>query len=198
MRKTAFLISISVVACLLLPNMAMARFGFMGIGGKVGYVKPEDPIDGTFGLGLVLNLGTIVPAVRLEGNVDYWSKSYEASYMGFGGADWTYSDLMVGATAKYMIPTQGTVAPYVGGGLGLHMFSWEYSYEFTYIDPWGDYDETCSESCDDSETDIGFHGVGGIDMTLSPNLRGTLEGRYAIADPDHFGAFFIITYMLAP
>ena len=196
MRKRALLVSIAMV-CLLFSSTAMAEFGFMGIGGKVGYVKPEDPIDGTFGLGVVANLGTIIPALRLEGNVDYWSKSYEASYMGFVGAEWTYSDIMIGATAKYMIPTQGTVAPYVGGGLALHMFSWEYTYEYTYIyDSY--YDEICTDTCEDSETDIGFHAVGGVEMTLSPNLRGSIEGRYAIADPDHFGAFFLITYMLRP
>ena len=194
MRRTALLVLVSVLACLLFADMAAAAdIGFMGIGGRLGYVKPEDPIDGTFNLGVVVNLGTIVPALQLEGSVDYWSKSYETSYMGWSGSEWTYSDLMIGATAKYMIPTQSTVSPFVGGGLAMHMFSWEWKYEYT--DP---YFGHVSEKCDDSQTDIGFHAVGGVEMELSPNLRGGLEARYAIADPDHFGIFGTITYILKP
>lgn len=192
------MISMAMMAGLLLSGTAVAQFGFMGIGGKLGYVKPEDPIDGTFGLGVVVNLGTIVPAVRLEGNVDYWSKSYDAHYMGYAGAEWTYSDLMIGATAKYMIPTQGTVAPYAGGGVAMHIFSYEWKYDYEYYDYIHDQWVTDSGDDSDSETDIGVHAVGGVEMTLSPNLTGSIEGRYAIADPDHFGAFFIVTYMLAP
>lgn len=190
MRRTTLLILMSILTCLLFADMAAAAdIGFMGIGGRLGYVKPEDPIDGTFDIGVVVDLGTITPALRLEGSVDYWSKSYETSYMGWSGSKWTYSDLMIGATAKYMIPTQSTVSPFVGGGLDLHMFSCSWEYEDPYL---GKID------ADDSQTDIGFHAVGGVDMELSPNLRGGLEARYAIADPDHFGIFGTITYILKP
>lgn len=194
MRRTACLILASVLACLLFVNIAAARIGFIGVGGRLGYVKPEDPIDGTFGLGVVVDLGTIIPALRLEGSVDYWSKSYEAGYMGWSDAEWSYSDLMIGATAKYVIPTQGTVNPFVGGGLALHMFGWESCVE--YRNPWTEM--WVKEKYDDSKTDIGFHAVGGAEIGLSPNIRGTLEGRYAIADPDHFGVFFLLTYLLTP
>lgn len=191
MKKLIFVAFISVLAAVLFASAASAGIGFMGIGGRVGYVKPEDPIDGTFGVGVMANLGTIIPALRLEGSVDYWSKTYDWGIMG-ETAEWTWSDLMIGATAKYMIPTQGTVAPFVGGGLALHMFKWESTCDY--------YDyllgENVSETCDDTSNDIGFHAVGGVEMELSPNLKGGIEGRYAIADPDHFGIFGTITYML--
>jgi len=180
----------AALAFLLLASAASAGIGFMGIGGRVGYIKPEDPIDGTFGIGVVANLGTIIPALQLEGSVDYWSKTYDYGYMGFD-AEWTWSDIMIAATAKYMIPTQGNIMPYVGGGLALHMFSWEWTCD--YDDMYGD---MLDESCDDSETDIGFHAVGGVNTKLSSNLMGGVEARYAIADPDHFGIFGVITYML--
>jgi opacity protein-like surface antigen len=195
MRRTFFVVLVTALSGLLFVSAASAKIGFMGIGGRVGYVKPEDPIEGTFGVGVVADLGTIVPALHLEGSVDYWSKSYDASYMTWD-ASWTYSDFIVAATAKYMIPTQGTVAPYVGGGLALHRFGWEYSYDYIWEDPY--YDEECSDSCSDSETDIGFHAVGGFQAKLSPTLRGGIEGRYAIADPDHFGIFGTLTYDLMP
>jgi len=193
MKRTFFVMIVAVLAGLLFVSAASAKIGFMSIGGRVGYVKPEDPIDGTFGVGVVADLGTIVEAVGLEAGVDYWSKSYDSSFMG-SDAEWTYSDLMIGVTAKYMIPTQGSVMPYVGGGLALHMFSWEYTCD--YYDFWGE--DLIEETCDDSETDIGFHAVGGIKTALSPNLHGGIEARYAIADPDHFGIFAIISYVVGP
>ena len=65
MRRTALLILMSVLACLLFADMAAAAdIGFMGIGGRLGYVKPEDPIDGTFDIGVVVDLGTIIPALN--------------------------------------------------------------------------------------------------------------------------------------
>jgi len=187
-KKLIFVALVSVLTSVLFAGAVSAGIGFMGIGGRVGYVKPEDPIDGTFGVGVVADLGTIIPVLRLEGSVDYWSKSYNYGFMG-DDAEWTWSDIMIGATAKYMIPTQGTVAPFVGGGLALHMFKWEWTCDNLYGD-------LLDESCDDSSTDIGFHAVGGVEMKLSPNLRGGIEARYAIADPDHFGIFGTIAYML--
>jgi len=193
MKRTFFVVLVAALAGLMFASAASAKIGFMGIGGRVGYLKPEDPIDGTFGLGVVADLGTIIPALGLEASVDYWSKSYDISVFDFD-EEWTWSDIMIGATAKYMIPTQGSVMPYVGGGLALHMFKWEWtcqSYDF-----WGE--DLITENCDDTSTDIGFHAVGGIDMELSPNLRGGIEGRYAIADPDHFGIFGKLTYVVGP
>ena len=193
MKRTFFVILVATLAGLMFVSAASAKIGFMGIGGRVGYLKPEDPIDGTFGVGVMVDLGTIVPALGLEAGVDYWSKTYDYGYMG-ADAEWTYSDIMIGATAKYMIPTQGSVMPYVGGGLAVHMFKWEWTCD--YYDYWGE--DLIEETCDDSQTDIGFHAVGGVDMALSPNLRGGIEGRYAIADPDHFGIFGKITYVVGP
>ena len=195
MNRIRLLISFSVFACLLMASTAIAQIGFMGIGGRLGYVNPEGDIESTFGFGVVADLGTIVPDLRLEGSLDYWSKSYEAGFMFLENAEWKYSDLMIAATAKYMIPTQGNIIPFAGGGLALHMFSYEYKYE--YIDPFDPYDVSHA-SRDKSETDIGFHTVGGAEMKLSPNLRGAGEFRYAIADPDHFGIFFLLTYLLKP
>jgi opacity protein-like surface antigen len=194
MNRMFFVVLVAILAGLMFVSAASAKIGFMSIGGRVGYVKPEDPIDGTFGIGVVADLGTIVPALGLEGSVDYWSKSYDVGFMGFDES-WTWSDIMIGATAKYMIPTQGSVMPYVGGGLALHMFKWDW--ECNYDEMYGEYyDDVCDGS--DTETDIGFHAVGGIETKLSPNLRGGIEGRYAIADPDHFGIFGKLTYVVAP
>jgi len=192
MKRTVLVMTVMVLAGLLFVNAASAKIGFMGIGGRVGYVKPEDPIDGTFGVGVVADLGTIVPALGLEAAVDYWSKSYDDSFMG-SDAEWTYNDIIISATAKYMIPTQGSVMPYVGGGLAVHMFSWEWTCSYSYN---GYFDELVEETCDDSKTEFGFHAVGGIKTALSPNLHGGIEGRYAITEVDHFGIFALITYVV--
>ncbi|MFC1682915.1 outer membrane protein [Candidatus Zixiibacteriota bacterium] len=197
MRRALFVTLASAIICLLLAGAASAGIAFAGIGGRVGYVKPEDPIEGTFGVGVVANLGTIVPALRLEGSVDYWAKSYNAAFMAHD-AEWKYSDIIIGATAKYMIPTQGSVTPFVGGGLGVHVFNWEYSYDYEWDDPYGYLDEECSDSCSDSKTEVGFHGVGGVEAKLSPNVTGGVEVRYAVSEVNHLGVFGTITYNLIP
>ena len=53
-------------------SYGQANIGFKGIGGKVGLVMPEDPIESTFGLGVVANLGTITPDIHLDAFIDFW------------------------------------------------------------------------------------------------------------------------------
>lgn len=190
MRKTWLLILLPVLIYLMSVSLVAAQtnIGFMGIGGKLGYVKPED-IDGTFGLGFLVDLGTITPLLRLEGNVDYWSKSYDDDFRDLD-ADWKYSDLSFGATTKYFFPTQGNVNPYAGGGLAIHIFSRKWESEEAH--------PVRGRDWDDSETDIGFHMVGGIETDLSPQMKGAGEFRYTIADPNNWGIFCLITYLLKP
>ncbi len=172
---------------------AQSDIGFKGVGGHVGFVMPEDPIDNTFGFGLDADLGPLMPNLRLGLFLDYWSKSYEESIGGVpgysSGSSWevTFSMLNIGANAKYLFPVEGNIQPYAGGalGLGIASASVESKSEF------GDYSD------DDSESDISIGFLGGASMPVSPTMAGFLEARYTIVgDGDYLGIFGGILYKL--
>ena len=95
-------------------SFGQADIGLKAIGGKVGFVMPEDPIDSTIGFGLVADLGTITDAIHLDAFVEYWGKSYDVGYY-----EWSYSHITIGATAKYYFEMDSEFKPYAGGGLGF-------------------------------------------------------------------------------
>ncbi len=157
---------------------AKADLGFKGIGVRVGYVMPEDPIDNTFGFGAQVKLGTIIPELALDAFVDYFSKSYDT---GVGG-DASISDIGVGAQVKYFFATKSNIKPYAGGGLALQFVG-------SKVDtPYGD--------ASDTQTDIGFHLVGGAEMPLSAQLNGVAEVKYVASDLNYFGIFAGVIYRL--
>jgi opacity protein-like surface antigen len=195
MRRTT-LVSVAVVlAVLLFAGAAVAKMGFMAVGGKVGYVKPED-IDGTYGLGFFVNLGAIVPNLMLEGNADFWQKTYdECNELMDWDCETKCSDISIGGTARYMIPTQGSVMPFVGGGVGVHILKCEW--ETKYPDYYDGYGDLMDDSGSDSETKIGFHGVGGVDIPVGTNVTAGAEVRYTVVeDFNNYGIFFRFGYNL--
>ncbi|HNR68074.1 MAG TPA: outer membrane beta-barrel protein [bacterium] len=182
--------SLIVVTALILFSgaaFAQAEIGFNGMGAKVGFVMPEDPIESTIGFGLVADLGTIMPNLALHAYVDYWGKSYDESEH----YESKFSVVSIAAIAKYLISSGGSLTPYVGGGLGLEFAS--VSGEYTgpsvpgYTEDF-DYDET--------ETDLGIHLVGGAMMELSPAMKGFAEVKYTIGDVDYLGIFAGVIYSL--
>ncbi len=184
--------SLIVVTALILFSgaaFAQAEIGFNGMGAKVGFVMPEDPIESTIGFGLVSDLGTIMPNLALHAYVDYWGKSYDESEH----YESKFSVVSIAAIAKYLISSGGSLTPYVGGGLGLEFAS--VSGEYTgpsvpgYTEDF-DYDET------ETETDLGIHLVGGAMMELSPAMKGFAEVKYTIGDVDYLGIFAGVIYSL--
>ncbi|MBN1541493.1 outer membrane beta-barrel protein [candidate division KSB1 bacterium] len=173
------LVAVSVLTLLSGAAFAQADIGLKGVGGKLGFIMPEDPIDSTIGFGVVGDLGTIMPNLALHAYVDYWGKSYdEGEYYEF-----KFSVISIAAIAKYMFETGGNLQPYAGGGLGLEFAS--ASGEYTGP-TYGDFD---SYDYDETETDLGIHLVGGAMMDLSPQLKGFAEVKYSIGDVDYFGIY---------
>lgn len=171
-----------IVLCLAVTvAYAETNIGFNGIGGRLGYVMPEDPIDNSLAFGAVADLGQLSPDIDFEANLIYWSNSEGA---------WKWSSFQIDAIAKYKIKTDNPdLRPFVGGGLGFHRgaVSWEYT------DPWSGkkYEE------DNSETDIAIVLVGGAKKQVSDNMDGFAELRYSIAgDFDTFGIYVGVIYNL--
>ncbi len=157
-------------------SFAQADIGLKAVGGKIGFVMPEDPIDNTIGLGAVAELGTITSAIHLAAFVEYWGKTYDVVY-----SEITFSEITIGATAKYYFEMDSQFKPYAGAGLDfiIGRSSWEYK---------GPTNEWWSGESDgsDSDTDIGFHFCGGAEYELSDTMTGFVEVKYGINGVDVF------------
>ena len=174
-KRTVFVLMIGAIfAC---TSLALgADIGFKGAHLRAGYVMPEDPIESTIGFGGGVDLGTITDNIGLEVQVFYWSKSYDV-----GTAEWTYSDLAIKLHGKYMFPME-TFTPYIGGGLGFHMYSFEWEQPSYSV---GGY-TFAGGTYDDSETKIGFHFLGGLQYPFSEKISLIVEAEYDLADLDQF------------
>lgn len=169
-----------------------SEIGFKGIGIKAGYVFPEEPIESTLSFGGYVDLGEIIPNLRLEGGIEYWSSDYKEKMFGIP-YEWKWSDLTFLGRVKYIFPIEGFAGKlYAGGGLGLHRFSYEWEYE--YWDWWEDRIIRGSES--DSKSEIQLHGVGGVEFPISPTLRAFGEVKLVMGDVDYSGIFGGITFPL--
>lgn len=170
------LLAISLIfMCVIVVSAAdAADIGLKGIGGLVGFVMPDYEGNNTLGFGVVADLGTIMPQLRLEGSADYWGNSWDLP-----GVEWSWSTITIGGTAKYDFPMGESFTPFVGGGLGFAISSWETNYTG---ETWGWTGTPGNFS--DSDTDLGIHVVGGIDMPVGSNMKFTAQAKYAMGGAD--------------
>ena len=160
--------------------------GLKGIGGRLGYVMPEDPIDATFGFGVQADLGQFTPDIKFAAFIDYWSKGYDEAYY-----EWSWTTIAFGATAKYEVAMEGNIVPYFGGGVGLNYGKWSGEYK----GPASPYITETDQ--DESEIDFDFHFLGGGKMPLSPTMDGILELKYVISgNADYFGIWGGVVFKL--
>lgn len=173
MRKIVLVMLVMLVVSFAVSSAMAQNLGFNGIGGRLSYVKVED-VDGGIGFGAHANLGEIIQNLVLYPSFEYFKKSEEIS----PSVDVDFSFISINADARYYIPTQGTIDPFVGGGLAVH---------FSKADagPFGD----------ESETDVGLNLLGGIDIPVSDNLVATAKAKY-VSDSNAFKITGGITFLL--
>jgi len=181
----AFVLASFVIGFVTSGVMA-ADIGFKGVGVRLGLVMPEDPLDNTIGFGGHIDLGTIIPNLKIEGSIEYWSAGWKEAGI---GDDWSWGDIAFLGTAKYMFPLEGLpVSPYAGGGLGLHHFSY---------DTWAFNQQTMQfEKGSESSNELQFHLLGGVEYPVSPQMAAFGEAKYVVGDLDYFGIYGGITYYL--
>jgi opacity protein-like surface antigen len=176
-----------MLAMLLVSSFAFAQanIGLKAVGGQIGFIMPEDPIDNTIGFGATADLGTITPKIHLKAFFDYWGKSYDQ------GTDfeYTFSEFIIGATAKYYFADKGEMKPYAGAGLDfiIGKSSWEYT---------GQYSQYYAGDGSESDSEIGFHFCAGADYPLSKTLTGFGEVKYTMDGADFFGIYVGAVYKL--
>jgi opacity protein-like surface antigen len=164
----------TLIACS--GSSAQTDLGPKAVGGFIGYVNPEQT-GGTVGFGAVADMGTLTPALGLELEILYWSKS-----KGPSDREITWRDLVLSAHARYRFLLPGSaVKPYMGGGIGPHFVKHE------------------SEQSSQSETDtkFGLHLLAGVEYKISPKVVLFGEWRYAIvSDLNQFAIFAGAKYQL--
>lgn len=188
MKKPLILVAALFFALTTL-SFAQADIALKGVGGRLGFVMPtEGNIDNTLGFGLQANLGSITPKILLDAYVDYWAKGYTAV-----NYKWTWSTFGIAAIAKYKIDMEGSIHPYVGGGLGFNISKSSGKYTGPNSSLFGQYLDSDVSS---STTDVAIHLVGGATMALTPKMDGLAEVKYTLGGIDNLGIFVGVNYKL--
>ncbi len=191
--KKVVLLSGVVLLLLITSVFAQSQIGFNGVGGRFGFIMPEDPIENTIGFGVNADLGTITPDIKLFAYIDYWGKGEEIVHYKY-----SYSVLGFAAIAKYEFKTSGQFVPYAGGGLGININKVKSEYDGPDLSSeYSGYYSASDYEYSDSETDLAIHLLGGASMPLSPKMDGFAEIKYTIAgDFDYFSIWAGINYKL--
>lgn len=180
MKKLTLLLVLPFFCLMLFPCISEA-IGFDGFGAKVAFIIPKGPIDNAVGFGAVATLGSIfskLPALKAEASADYWSKSYDSL-----GSTVKFTSVSFNGTAKYYFSSEG-ISPFAGAGLGL-VFS-KSSFEVSEVPGF--------TNASNTNTDLGLHLCGGVDIPIGIGTKITVEGRYTTGGGDTFqiiGAFVV-------
>ena len=119
MKRSGLFLALAVCMLAWQSAWAQADLGLKAMGGTIGMVSPEN-VDATFGLGVFLDHGTIMPNVGLESRLDYWSKSESAG--SFGST--TVRDVVLGVRGRYMFTNVNPkITPFAGAGLAMHFLN---------------------------------------------------------------------------
>ena len=96
-----------------------------------------------------------------------------------------YRDIAILTSGKYSFPVpESKFVPFLGAGLGLHLFKHEVDLPFF-------------GKQSDTDTKFGFHLLGGSEMELSPMIDGFAELRYClVSDINQLWIFAGIKYKL--
>jgi len=157
MWKTRMTLIGVVLAATLSPGLALADadtdVGFRGWGPRVGLSFGPDQVH----FGAHLDFGNFAEHVRFQPNVE----------LGFGD---NVNLITINGEAAYRFNSGRNVwAPYLGGGLGANIKSFDNG----------------NGRDNDSETDIGANVLGGIEKGLTNGDRFFIEGKLSLNDvPD--------------
>ena len=136
----------AAAAVALAPSAHAQTSGSLGLG--VGVVKPKD-IDSTVWFTGTLRL-PLSANLALEPEIGYWKKTAEE-----GAAKASLEDLHFGGSALLVFPSE-RVEIFVGGGAGAHRLKGKLGVFGVGIDR--------------TETKLGLHILGGIDIRASDSL----------------------------
>lgn len=183
MKRNVMLLTLALGLLASSQAMAQSHLGLRRAGAAIGYVSPEN-LDGTVGLGVFADMGTITPEISLEPRLDYWSESQSAF-----GSKVTIHDVTLGARAKYNFSTsKPNLRPFAGAGLGLHFLHSKSEITVPGFP---------TLTAEGSDTKLGLDLGGGVATTLSPRADLLGEMWYGIvSDVSQFSLRVGVSYKL--
>jgi hypothetical protein len=124
----------------LTPSYA-SEIGLQAFEIRGGFADLEEDAGSTWIVSAGLDLGNLTPELGLELNVDFWSKSWGDNDL-YDDYDWTWTNIGFLGNVTYGLIKDGSVRPYLFGGLGLHY--WKASLDCPSCDDliFGDLDES--------------------------------------------------------
>lgn len=144
MKKT--LVLFSILALMTGTGLAQEGLNLNAIGGGLSFIKPEN-VSGTIGFAAHADLGEVIENLVVFPSLTYWSKG-------------AFSEFGINADGRYYFPSEGDMAFFAGGGLGLL---------FGSVD--------IGNNTSVSDTDIGLNLFGGLDKPIGKKLDFTAEAR---------------------
>jgi opacity protein-like surface antigen len=156
MRRFVLVVPVLLALAALLPAGEAFAQGTTGVGWKGWGVRVGGSVDPdqVYG-GVHFNLGEFAKDVRFRPTIE----------MGFGDDVTTIQAL---AEVHYVFSKVQVWKPYVGGGLG-----------FNYVHANNDCD-----NCDDSDTEVSFAAMGGVETKLKSGTGLFFEGKIGFGDND--------------
>jgi hypothetical protein len=82
------------------------KLGLYGVGGRLSFVDPENPVSSTIGFGGHVHLGEIIEHLALYPSLEYWSKS-------------DFSSFSINGDMRYYFNILSNLKPFAGGGLAI-------------------------------------------------------------------------------
>jgi outer membrane immunogenic protein len=162
--------------------------GFYGIGGGLGFTNVSFSSESMSGISFHARaeLGEIIENLYIVPELSYWSvsKDFGDDDIFGGNYEWSVSDFAINANVQYRFDMEGSIAPYVGGGLGLNFVSSTVDVPFF-------------GSVSASDTKIGLNLLGGAHMNLEGKYKPYAEFRYVVvSDINHLMIMAGIVYIL--
>ncbi len=167
-------------------NYCQSNIHFEGIGGKIGYVIPENPINNAFSFSLHADLGNVLNRVYVGAIAEFWSKSYNSSALANNYLDGKWSEFILAPTFKLKYYTGTKAITYIGGGFGFALVSFKND-----MINLGQTFELNS-----SKLDAVLFFLGGFEYPISPMIKGIGEIKYNLGGANFFGIYLGMTYLL--
>lgn len=170
---------------------AQTEIGLKGIGGKAGLVNIEGNAGSALGFGLIVDLGTIIPNLGIQANIDFWNKTFDNGSFGNNEVKAKWRDIAIAVNSQYFFPLSNTAfRPFASGGLALHMF--KASTEGVPESNFGG--QSFGGDVSATSSGIGFDIGGGALFNMSPRMDLLGELKYRVGEADHLsikvGALF--------
>jgi hypothetical protein len=162
-------------------SAAQPDIGVKGVGVRLGYVDPESSWDGTVEFGADMQLGEWIPQLKWDASISYWKSTLSWGYLS-SNYDWSLSDIAIRTGVNYEL-LKGPWVPYVGGGLGLHMYSFDYSNAPNYPGT-------------HSDSKLGLYLDGGVTHNFNAQWSGQAQLQFDFADNDQTAIMLQAIYHL--